>query len=299
MTACEYGCSNGKGGTDYDHLKADGKGGWTYVSTQVYSQTFQYQKAGGGTGSGTMTVTVRTDGGHKSAQIVFKKGPDPKPAKKETTVIHSWAMGTNVNYDPNVSDEVDRPKLATWQKVVLGVVSVVSLGVAAAPVAIALGEGCLATAPVCAVEIAETLTGGASGGSLTIGGAAIGVGARRAVTAAEEDLPKGPVTLYGPFHRKGSPTQTAFHRDLIVESGELWGTIPRHGVNPTAQAWRGPIPKDAKTGSLEFYTTVQPKAYNRTTNGQVAWEATEQEVRTFERDGKEWASIPIIITEAR
>ncbi|WP_393087748.1 RHS repeat-associated core domain-containing protein [Streptomyces sp. LN704] len=301
MTACEYGCSNGKGGTDYDHLKADGKGGWTYVSTQVYTQSFQYQKAGGGTGSGTMTVAIRTEAGHKTAQVVFKKGPDPKPERKDGSQCRScWAMGTNPYYDPKADDLPDRPKLATWQKVVLGVVSVVSLAVAAAPVAIALGEGCLATAPVCAADIAETLTGGASGGSLTIGGAAIGVGARRALTAAE-DLPKGPVTLYGPFHRLGNEkTQTAEDALKIVESGELWGKAPQQGGNATAQAWRGPIPKNAKPGSLEFYTTVKPKPYNRSLPGQGAWEAEKMEgVASFVIDGEEWASIPIIVTEVR
>ncbi|MEU2624620.1 RHS repeat-associated core domain-containing protein [Streptomyces sp. NPDC007157] len=172
VTACEYGCSNGKGGTDYDHLEANGKGGWTYVSTQVYSQSFQYQKVGGGTGSGTMTVTVHTVGGVKSATVVFKKGPDPKPKKDDGYCNACWMMGTNPHYDPNANDIPDAGKLATWQKVVLGVVSVVAVAVVAAPVAIAVGEGCLATAPVCAAEIAEMATGGASGGSLTVGAGA-------------------------------------------------------------------------------------------------------------------------------
>jgi hypothetical protein len=76
--------------------------------------------------------------------------------------------------DRNADDPPDTGKLATWQKVALGVVTAVAVAVVAAPVAVAVGEGCLATAPVCAAEIAETVTGGASGGSLTIGGAAVG-----------------------------------------------------------------------------------------------------------------------------
>ncbi|MFF3334721.1 RHS repeat-associated core domain-containing protein [Streptomyces sp. NPDC002888] len=173
ITACEYGCSDGKGGSYRDHLSPNGNGGWTYHSTQTYTQTFQYQKAGGGTGSGTMTVTVRTDGGHKSAQVVFKKGPDPKPQQREGWQCRAcWAMGTNPHYNPKADDLPDTGKLATWQKVVLGVVAVVAIAVTAAPVAVALGDGCLATAPVCAAEIAEMVTGGASGGSLTVGSAA-------------------------------------------------------------------------------------------------------------------------------
>ncbi|MER6787917.1 hypothetical protein ABT330_25390 [Streptomyces sp. NPDC000658] len=60
----------------------------------------------------------------------------------------------------------------------LGAVAAVATVVVAAPAAIALGEGCLATAPVCAAEIAEMATGGASGGSLTVGSAAAAAGAK-------------------------------------------------------------------------------------------------------------------------
>lgn len=57
-------------------------------------------------------------------------------------------------------------KLSTWRKVLLGVVTVVGLAVAVAPFASAFATGCLATLPVCAAEVAEMATGGASGGSL-------------------------------------------------------------------------------------------------------------------------------------
>jgi RHS repeat-associated protein len=174
ITDCEQGCSDGKGGTYRDYMTMGPNGTWVYHSTKTYTQTFQYQKAGGGTGSGSMTVTVRTDGGHKSAQIVFKKGPDPKPERKDGSQCKScWAMGTNPYYDPNANDLPDRGKLATWQKVVLGVVVGVAAAVAAAPVAVAVGEGCLAAAPVCAAEIAEMATGGASGGSALVGSSAV------------------------------------------------------------------------------------------------------------------------------
>ncbi|MGR6968320.1 hypothetical protein ACU639_01710 [Streptomyces cynarae] len=83
-------------------------------------------------------------------------------------------MGTNPYYDPNAHDLPDKPKLATWQKVVLGVVVGVAAAVVAAPAIVAVGEGCLATAPVCAAEIAEMATGGASGGSLPASAAATG-----------------------------------------------------------------------------------------------------------------------------
>ncbi|MFE2669216.1 hypothetical protein [Streptomyces mirabilis] len=122
----------------------------------------------------------------------------------------------------------------------------------------------------------------------------------KALTTGERLL-ESPVTLYGPFHRLGNPnTQSAEVARSMVQSGELWGRAPRQGGNATAQAWRGPIPKDAKPGSLEFYTTVQPKSYGRSLPGQAAWEAeAEAGVNSFIKDGDEWASIPIIVTEVR
>ncbi|MDQ0904036.1 RHS repeat-associated protein [Streptomyces canus] len=190
VTDCERGCNDGKGGRYHDYMTPGPNGTWVYHSTQTYTQTFQYEKPGGGTGSGSMTVTIRNDGGVKSAQIVFKKGPDPKPEARDGSQCRScYMMGTNPYYDPNADDLPDTPKLKTWQKVVLGVVTGVAVAVAAAPVAVALGDGCLATAPVCAAEIAEMVTGGASGGSLTIGGAAVG-GSLKFVNAAEEIAPK-------------------------------------------------------------------------------------------------------------
>ncbi|MEV5194721.1 RHS repeat-associated core domain-containing protein [Streptomyces clavifer] len=175
ITDCEQGCSDGKGGTYQSHMKMGPNGTWVYQSTQTYTQSFTYQKAGGGTGYGSMTVTVRTDGGHKSAQVQYKKGPAPKPKKDDGHCNACWAMGTNPSYNPHANDLPDTGKLATWQKVALGVITVVGLAAAVAPVAAALWSGCLAVAPVCAAQIAEAATGGASGGSATIGsGVAVG-----------------------------------------------------------------------------------------------------------------------------
>ncbi|MER5619081.1 hypothetical protein [Streptomyces sp. NPDC002215] len=114
-----------------------------------------------------------------------------------------------------------------------------------------------------------------------------------------KSLPEGPVTLYGPFHRLANPkTQSAEVARSMVESGELWGKAPRQGGNAAAQAWRGPIPADAKPGSLEFYTTVKPKPFGRSLPGQAAWEAeVEAGVNSFVKGNDEWASIPIVVTE--
>jgi hypothetical protein len=61
----------------------------------------------------------------------------------------------------------------------------VATGVILAPVAIAVGQGCLAAAPVCAAEIAEAATGGASGGSAIVGSGAVGSAAARSARGAE------------------------------------------------------------------------------------------------------------------
>lgn len=172
ITDCERGCS-GEGGTYRDYMTMGPNGTWVYHSTQTYTQTFLYQKKGGGVGSGTMAITIRTDAGHKSAQVVLKKGPDPKPKKDDGHCNACWAMGTNPQYDPSANDLPDVGELATWQKVALGAVVGVALAVAVAPVAVGPGLSCLATAPVCAAEIAEIATSGASGGSAAVGSAAL------------------------------------------------------------------------------------------------------------------------------
>jgi RHS repeat-associated protein len=180
---CGGASSSCNGGTETWTLNSSG--GWDWSYTNTYTQKVTYQTASGGIGTGTMTVTVRAKAGHTSAKITFKKGPEPKPKKDDGYCNSCWAMGTNPHYDPKANDLPDTGKLATWQKVVLGAVTVVAVAVIAAPAAVALGEGCLATAPVCAAEIAEIATGGASGGSAVVGSGAAGIAAARAARGAE------------------------------------------------------------------------------------------------------------------
>ncbi|MFI1031221.1 RHS repeat-associated core domain-containing protein [Streptomyces sp. NPDC020951] len=231
ITACEYGCSDGNGGSYRDHLSPNGRGGWTYHSTQSYTQSFQYQKSGGGTGSGTMTITVRTDGGVKSAQVVFKKGPDPKPKKDDGNCNACWAMGTNPHYDPSANDIPDAGKLATWQKVVLGIVAGVAAIVVAAPVAVAVGDGCLAAAPVCAVEIAEALTGGASGGSAAIVGAGAYSAARTTRLGGTYYTPKTSslADLINPGGSKTNCRACVLALDRLLANGARASALPTIG----------------------------------------------------------------------
>ncbi|MEV6949363.1 RHS repeat-associated core domain-containing protein [Streptomyces sp. NPDC051172] len=175
ITDCENGCSDGKGGTYRSYMTMGPNGTWVYHSTRTYTQTIEYQTAGGGVGSGTMTVTVRTDGGVKSAMVVFKKGPDPKPKKDDGQCHACWAMGTNPSYDRNANDIPDAGKLATWQKVVVGVAIAIDAAVVGAPVVAAAGPeiatACLANPAGCAEVVAEIGTGGAAGGSMPSGSA--------------------------------------------------------------------------------------------------------------------------------
>lgn len=107
-------------------------------------------------------------------------------------------------------------------------------------------------------------------------------------------------TLYGPFHRLGSPTQTSQVTTQVIESGQLWGRIPRWGGNETVQAHRGVIPKSAAPGSFEFYTSVAPKPARNTPPGYVSWErGRESGVGVLNANGEDFAWIPVYVTEVR
>ncbi|WP_240802492.1 RHS repeat-associated core domain-containing protein [Streptomyces sp. A0642] len=176
--ACGGASSSCNGGTET--WKLNDKGGWDWSYTKTTTKTFQYAKQDGSAGSGSMTTTVHQTAGRTTTKIVFKKGPDPKPKRDDGYCNACWAMGTNPHYDPTANDLPDTGKLATWQKAVLGVITVVATAVVLAPVAVAVGEGCLIAAPICAAEIAEMATGGASGGSAVVGAGVASSGAAAA-----------------------------------------------------------------------------------------------------------------------
>jgi hypothetical protein len=141
-------------------------------------------------------------------------------------------MGTNPYYDPSAHDLPDKPKLATWQKIVLGAITAVAATVVIAPVAVALGGGCLATAPVCAAEIAEVATGGASGGSLTVGSVAA-AGTIRAAQGAEsaQNVVNGnrlreALTLESAtsmFNKDGTLSEEAIKNSRMIQPGSKMG----------------------------------------------------------------------------
>jgi hypothetical protein len=63
---------------------------------------------------------------------------------------------------------------------------------------------------------------------------------------------------HGPFHRLESPTQTPDVARLQQRSGEIWGRTPKGGLEPTVQAYRGPLPEGAR--GIEFFTDVVPNS---------------------------------------
>jgi hypothetical protein len=235
---CGGSSSSCGGGTETWTLNS--KGGWDWSYTKTYTKKFTYRTGNGGIGTGTMTTTVRTEVGHKSARVVFKKGPEPKPAKKDGQCRSCWAMGTNPGYSPGATDDwIDRPKLETWQKVVLGAISVVAAGVILAPAAIAVGEGCLAAAPVCAAEIAEAATGGASGGSAVVGAGVVASGAKAITTG--KSLSESQTTL--------SVAQRLLA--TIGEEGKTAGVLELDGELIPLVSGKSSLPNYAAHGHVE------------------------------------------------
>ncbi|MFJ3646554.1 polymorphic toxin type 28 domain-containing protein [Streptomyces murinus] len=74
ITACEQGCSDGKGGTYRSHMTMGSNGTWVYNS----SQTYHYSYPDGS----SLTLTVNTRGKQVSYRVSFKTGPSPLPAVK-------------------------------------------------------------------------------------------------------------------------------------------------------------------------------------------------------------------------
>ncbi|MFK0180579.1 RHS repeat-associated core domain-containing protein [Streptomyces xanthochromogenes] len=155
--------------------------GWSGNSTQTWSE-----------GDTSYTVTSYVHYNQRRGYSFDQSNVQAAPVKRDVT-SHGYGMGTNPNYDPNVSDDwIQRPPLNTWQKVAIGVAAVLGTAGAIAPLAPVLLDGaadlglaCLRNPAKCAEITGETLTGGAAGGSLPEASAA---GTARAEQAAKTDL---------------------------------------------------------------------------------------------------------------
>ncbi|MGV9248760.1 RHS repeat domain-containing protein [Streptomyces sp. NPDC003710] len=230
ITDCELGCSDGKGGTYREWATPSAGGGWVFHSTKTYTTTVEYRASNGATGSGSMTITVRTDGGVKSAQIMFKKGPDPEPEKKEQPRWNLLAGSYPVPANQSAKDLLaDRPKLATWQKVVLGVITGVAAAVVGAPVVAAAGPeittACLANPAGCAEVVAEIGTGGAAGGSMpsgsAYGGAASAANGARLGKQLEYEADAAAASKM--FTTDGDLTAETIARSQKIQEGTMMG----------------------------------------------------------------------------
>ncbi len=64
------------------------------------------------------------------------------------------------------------------------------------------------------------------------------------------------ISVYGPFHRKWSPTQTDDVIDAVLDTGELWGGPPFGSDLPAVEAFAGPLPQ--RQSGFEFYSRARP-----------------------------------------
>src|ERR1700727_2121005 len=62
--------------------------------------------------------------------------------------------------------------------------------------------------------------------------------------------------LYGPFHRKRSPTQDQSTADKQERGHALLGRPTRWGIHPVVKAYRGALP--ASEQGIEFFTIAAP-----------------------------------------
>ena len=105
-----------------------------------------------------------------------------------------------------------------------------------------------------------------------------------------DDVANPEPTLYGPFSRIASPTQTVEDTQKAIASGELWGGPGRVSIDPMVKAHGGPLP--AGKEGFEFYTPIKPNP------GGMAhrpnWSAGREGVEM--RANGDMAAIPIVIT---
>ena len=104
------------------------------------------------------------------------------------------------------------------------------------------------------------------------------------------------VDMHGPFHRiRNSTTQTLNHDQEQIDSGMLWGTTPRGGKCPTAQAYFGPLPPGQS--GIEFVTSIMPHQANLPHGLGANWYFDDTAFTgKLTRGGRDYAVITIIVT---
>ena len=102
-----------------------------------------------------------------------------------------------------------------------------------------------------------------------------------------EERASGRPARFGPFFRLESPTQTVEDAARQEVSGEVWGRVPRGGISPTVEAYRGKLPPDAR--GIEFFTDAAP---DTAFGPRVRWRAGATGVR----EEGEFAKIEYVVT---
>jgi hypothetical protein len=104
------------------------------------------------------------------------------------------------------------------------------------------------------------------------------------------------VDMYGPFHRLRNPTtQTTSTDQKLIDSGMLWGTTPRGGKGPTAQAYFGPLPPGSS--GIEFVTPVRPHQANLPNGHGANWYFDDTAFTgKIVQNNTDYAIITIIVT---
>ena len=107
-----------------------------------------------------------------------------------------------------------------------------------------------------------------------------------------DELDSSPLLpAYGPFHRQGSPSQTASDTLLQLQSNEIWGLPARGSDIPKVKAFRGFL--DGAFPGVEFYCQAPPDIGS--SPGLAFWSAGRPGVRM--EDG--YAKIGVVITRWR
>ena len=98
----------------------------------------------------------------------------------------------------------------------------------------------------------------------------------------------GKALKFGPYRREESRHQTKDDALLQVASGEIWGRVPMGGMEPTVQAYPGPLGLGVR--GINFTTDIDP--YPSGSPIEVRWYLTQTPgVETRQKNGQDCACI--------
>ncbi|MFE7590366.1 ricin-type beta-trefoil lectin domain protein [Kitasatospora sp. NPDC057512] len=190
---CDGDCAHVDGSID---IWAGGPGNWQYanISAQV-------------TDTEIITTTQYINFKDPSRSVIaHDRTARPKAPKPDNHCY--YAMGSwegpgchraepkgNPNY-PSTYMKLERGgPLATWQKIFVGAIAIISLAIVAAPVVAAATPTCLAAIIACSAAIADVASGEAAAGSTALAGAGVTTAARLLACNGNSFAPDTPVLL--------------------------------------------------------------------------------------------------------